>query len=226
VLDEQRVEGDPVGARHHARERPLRRFGRPRADDAEAVRDPVHVGVDRDRRDPVPEHEHAVRRLRADVRQAHERLKVPGDLAAEPVEERLGARPHAPGLHAVEPGRPDERLDRLGPGPRERAGIRVPREQAGARDVGVRVPGPLGEDRADQDLERVFRVVPEVRGPPVAGPIEGRQAVEDRLPRERYRRGPPHDCRPPTAGTDSVPGSERSGSSGAAPSRRTSSPMR
>jgi hypothetical protein len=232
VLHEERVEGDPVRRVDRRAQGGLGLLGGPRPYDAEAVCDPVDVGVDRDRGDAVAEDEHAVRRLRPDPGKGRQGLERAGHLAAEPLEDLLRDRADDARLHPVEPRRADPGLDRGGARPREGGGIRVPREEPGARRVGVGVPGALGEDRADQHLERVLGMVAEVRPPPVAGPVERGEPVEDLLPfgrAEPYARS--HRCAlgrlragagvGPDAG-DASPGSERSGSSSLAGSRRSS----
>lgn len=96
-------------------------------------------------------------------------------------------------------------------------------EELGARPVGRRIAGPLGEDRPDKDLERVLGVVSKIGDPPVAPAVERAQPVEDRLPWERIRCG--HSRPPEGGGVD--PGSERSGSSSPpGSSARRSSPIR
>jgi hypothetical protein len=231
VLDEQRVEGDPVSLRYRIAERGLRLLGRPCPHHAQTVGDAVHVGIDGDRRDTVAEDQDAVRRLRANAPDRGELLERPGNRTPESVEQFGGAGPNDPGLHPVEPGRADQRLDlgrfRSGEGGR----VREPSEQPGARHVGVRVARPLGEDRSDQHLERVLGVVAQIRTPPVAGAVERAEAVEDRLPVDRVDRPRPGHPRPPgralrvraSVGEAETPGSERSGSSESAGS---SSPMR
>ena len=222
MLDEQRVERDPVPLGHALPQRHLRLLGGPGAHDPEPVRDPMAVRVHRDRGDPVPEDQHAVRGLRPNAAQRGEFLEGAGDDPREPVEQLCRALAHDAGLDAIEPCRPDQRLELGGVRTRERGGVGTPGKQPRARDVGVRVPGPLGQDRSDQDLERVLGVVPEVRPPPVPRTVEGAEPVEDRLPVDR--RGPGlggHSrlrgagARPvDAAGGDATPGSERSGSSG------------
>ena len=226
MLDEERIEGDPVAAVDDARQRRFGLLGALRPHDAEPVRDPVDVGVHGDRRDAVAEDEDAVRRLGSDVGQAHQGGILPRDDAAELGEDRLRAVPDGPALDPIEAGRPDERLDRVGRGRGERGRVGEPGEQPGARGVGVRVARALGEDRPDQHLERILGVVPQVRGPPIARAVQRREPVEDRLPvaggepRRRHVR-PRADT-----GAVSTPGSERSGSSSAPPSCRRSSPTR
>jgi hypothetical protein len=67
VLHEEGVERDPVRGVDHSGERALGLLGGPGSDDAEAVRDAMDVRVDRDRGDPVPEHEDAVGGLGTDT---------------------------------------------------------------------------------------------------------------------------------------------------------------
>ena len=233
MLHEQRVKGYPVRRVDHLPERGFGLLGGPRPDHAEPVRDPVHVGVDRDRRDAVPEHEHAVRGLRPDARERREEVERAGDLALETVEDRPGARADDPGLHPVEPGRTDQRLEAPRARPGERWRVGVAREEPRARDVGVRVPGPLREDRADEHLERVLGVVPQVRSPPVPRSVERAEPVEQTLPIEP---GVGTRARHPgalrlvgaavAAGSEDVtPGSDRSGSP-RSPDSRNSSPTR
>ena len=226
MLDEPRIEGDPVLPGDDAREGELGRLGGLRADDPEPVRDAVDVGVDRDRRDPVAEDEDAVRRLRADRREGDEVVVPPRHLAVEPIEELPGAGADGPRLHPVEARRADQRLDRGRGRGRERRGVREAGEQEGGRPVGVRVLRPLREDRSDQDLERVRGVVPEVRGPPVPGPVQRREAVEHRLPGEGDGAPARHVGPRTRGGGAAVPGSERSGSSAPSPAARLSSPTR
>ncbi len=227
MLDEQRVQRDPVPNVDRLPQGRLGLLGALRPHDPEAVRDPVDVRVDGDRGDPVPEDEHAVRRLRSDAAESGEGRVVPGRDPAELVPDRARDLPDYLRLRPVEPRRPDETLHLGGRRAREGVRVGVPGEQGRARAVGVRVLRPLREDRPDQDLERVLGVVAQVRPAPVAGPIELRQPVEDKLPVERR----PGGHRPsggaagdPGAGR-SCPGSERSGSS-AVSGPRISSPTR
>jgi hypothetical protein len=239
VLYEQGVEGNPVRRVDDFAQCGLGSLRAPGSDDAQAVRDAVHVRVDGDRGDAVPEHEHAVRGLRAHAGEGHQGLVGARDLPPEPLEDLPGARPDHPGLDPVEPGRADQGFEGGRRGPGERRGVRVPGEQALARRVGVRVPRALGEDRSDEHLERILGVVAQIGPAPVAGPVQGGQAVEDLLPFGRADTGrsahAPVLARSPDgrgsaaeaaarASAGSRPGSERSGSS--SPSPRTSSPMR
>jgi hypothetical protein len=223
VLDQKRVDRDPVPLRDGGPEGGLRLFRGLGLDDAEPVRDPVDVGVDRHPRDPVPEDEDAVGRLRPDAGERGQFLERPGDDAPEPVEDLPRAGADRPGLRVVEPGLADQRFDLPGRRVREAPGVGVLREQPGRGGVGVLVPGPLREDRPDQHLERVLGVVAEVRDPPVARVVERAEAVEERFPVERSLR-----ChRPASSGADPSPGSERSGSSVGRPSTsEISSPTR
>jgi hypothetical protein len=233
VLDEQRVERDPVLRVDRPGEGPLGLLRRSRSDDPEPVRDPVDVRVDRDRRDPVAEDKDAVGRLGPDALQGRQLVERPGDHAPEAVEEVPGDLVDDPRLRVVESGPSDERLDRGRRSGGERWRVGVPGEQERARHVRRFVPRPLREDRPDQDLERVLGVVAEVRRAPVTGAVERRETVEEGLPVER--RGA-HRAVPRRAGgaaEESVevgagsptPGSERSGSS-ASPLGRMSSPTR
>jgi hypothetical protein len=86
VLDQQGVERQPVPLGNDPSERRLGLFGAVRADDAQPVREPVHMGIDRYRRRAVPEDEDAVRRLRADAGEREELLESPWDLPAESLE--------------------------------------------------------------------------------------------------------------------------------------------
>jgi hypothetical protein len=226
VLDEQRVQRDPVLLRHHPGERLLGLFGGPGVHDAEPVRDPVDVGVDGDRGDAVAEDEDAVRRLRSDPRELEQGGEVARHDPVEAVADLDRALPDLARLHPIEAGDPDERLDLFGARRGERARVGEPSEQPGARDVGVRVARALGEDRPDEDLERILRVVPEVRASPIPGTVQCGETVQDRLPRERGRPARRHRRFPASGGRASTPGSERSGSSSYDPSARRSSPTR
>jgi len=187
VLDEQRVDGDPEARVHPLAELRFGLLGRSGAHDAETVGDAMHVGVDRDRRDPVPEDQDAVRGLGTDARKGGELLEGPGHGTAEALEDLVRDLPEDPRLHVIEAGHPDERLDLGAPRSGERGRVREPSEEARARDVRVRVARSLGEDRADQHLERVLGVVPKVRATPVPRPVEGAEPVEEAFPVERDR---------------------------------------
>ena len=222
MLDEQRVDRDPVAGVYGRAEALLGLLRGRRAHDPEAVGDPVDVGVDGDRRDPVAEDEDAVRGLRPDAGQREQRLVVPGHRSPVLLEDRPRARADDPALRPVEADRPHDRLEHPRVGSGERPRVREPCEEPGARDVGVRVARPLGEDRPDEHLERVLGVVAQVRPAPVPGAVERREPVEQELPVERPRLPRAgHGC----SGGGPWPGSLRSGSS-VAPSSRRSSPTR
>lgn len=237
MLDEQRVERDPVALGHHLAQAGLRFLGSSGAHDPEAVRDPVDVGVDGDRRDPIAEDEHAVRRLRPDPGERRELGKGPRDGPAEPREYLARAVADEVRLRVVEPGPSDQRFDLGRPRRREARRVRVPSEEERARPVGRLVPRSLREDRADQHLERVLGVVAQVRPPPIPAAVELRQSIEDLLPIHprppraqalRFgRRGVAgRSGAEETEGRPSTPGSERSGSSKSARPGFRSSPMR
>ena len=177
MLDEERIDGDPEARVHALAERGFGLLGSTGPNDAETVRDAMHVGVDRDGRDPVPEDEDAVRGLGADAGEGRELLEAPGNGASEPTEDLPRDRPEDPRLHSVESGRPNQRLDLRPSRSSERGRVREPGEESGARDLGVRVAGALREDRADEDLERVLGVVPKVRPPPVPRPVERAEPI-------------------------------------------------
>jgi hypothetical protein len=232
VLDEQRVHGDPEALVHPLPERRLGLLGSPGPNDAEPVRDAMHVRIDRYRGDPVAEDEHAVRGLRPDTTDRHELLEGSRYGAVETVEDIASARPDHARLHVVEPGPSNERFDLGGRRAGERDRVREPGEQPGARRVRVRIAGALGEDCPDEDLERVFGVVAQIRPTPIPRAVKRAQAVEEPLPIERGGRGTLHPGPLRGEGADEVavagpvtPGSERSGSSGS-PSARRSSPTR
>ncbi len=239
MLDQERIERHPVPGIDAGPQTRLRLLDRAGPDHPETVRDPVHVGVDRDGGDRVAEDEDAVRGLRADPGQRGQLFERTRYLAAEAPQERPGALADRPRLHVVEAGRADQALDRPRIGPGQRGRVGVTSEELRARDVRVRVPGPLRQDRADEDLERVLGVIAKVRRPPVTGPVERGETVEDPLPVPGIRRGPPlHRTDPAPTRSGSLgtggapedrtvprPGSERSGSSDA-PSPFRSSPTR
>jgi hypothetical protein len=229
MLDEQRVHRDPVARVDGRGEGSLGLLRGSGPHDPQSIGDPVDVGVDRDRGDPVAEHQDAVRRLRTDTLERGQRREVRRNDATEPVEHRAGDVPHDTGLRPIEAGRPDEPFDVRGRGRREGRRVRVPGEQLGARDVRRLVPRPLGEDGPDENLEGVLGVVPQVWGPPVPRPVERGEAVEEGFPVEW---GTVHaSVRPVRAGTaaldgaGSTPGSDRSGSSDD-PFGRRSSPIK
>jgi hypothetical protein len=230
VLDEQRIEGHPVPFGDDLPEPFLGLLGRTGPYDPEPVRDPVHVGVDRDRGDPVAEDEDAVGGLRTDVGQREELFHAPRHHALEAIEDLARAVPDRARLGPVETGLPDQRLDRVWRGGRQSAGVRIPGEQSSARDVRRFVARTLGEDRADQHLERVLRVVPQVRNAPIPPVVQLGQAVHEQLPVERgpvgHRSLPVPSGEPEGVGYAPTPGSERSGSSAAPWLDRSSSPIR
>jgi hypothetical protein len=112
MLDQERVERDPVSAIDASSERRLGLFGRARADDPEAVRDAVDVRIHRDRGDPVAEDEHAVRGLRPDPGESDQLLERPRDLAVPSVEDDAGTGTDDLRLRVVEPRRADQPLHR------------------------------------------------------------------------------------------------------------------
>ena len=235
MLDEEGVQRDPELAGQQLPQSRLGLLGSAGAHDPEPVGDPVHVGVDRDRRDPVAEDEHAVRGLGADARQRGERRVRARDLAGEPREDLGGDRTDHAGLRVIESRLSDERLDRGRSRRREARRVRKPGEQASARGVRRLIARPLGEDRPDEDLERVLCVVPEVRLAPVTGMVERGEPVEHQLPVEGRPARHAGSLRwagdgsvPATvmAGRGPAPGSERSGSSFPPCASRSSSPMR
>ncbi len=111
MLDQERVERDPVALGDGATERLFRLFRGAGTHEPEPVRNAVDVGVDRDRRDPVAEDQNAVRRLRPHPREARELGKGTGDVSVEALEDRSSAPGQGAGLRAVEPSRPDQGLD-------------------------------------------------------------------------------------------------------------------
>lgn len=139
----------------------------------------------------------------------------------EPVPDLLGHPTEDAGLGVIEAGALDEALHVRGGRAREGVRVGVPGEQAGTSDVRRLVAGSLGEDRSDQHLERILRMVPEVRYSPVPGMVEVAQSVEEGVPRKVASA---HVRPPGRLGGVSTPGSERSGSS--SPVARISSPMR
>gem|GEM_PF-2203902 len=239
MLHEEGVQRDPVPDVHDLPQAGFRFLGRARADHAEPVRDAVDVRVHGDGRDPVAEHQHAVRGLRSDPRQGGELLERTGYRATESVQDHPGTLPDHSGLDPIEPGGSDQRFDVARTGRGQRHGIRKASEQARARRIRVRVPGPLGEDRSHEHLEGILSVVPQVRRPPIAAFVQGGQAVQYCFPVQpgsfgsarhqglRTRRLRGLDVGPAAEAGDAngpSPGSERSGSSWS--SGRSSSPMR
>lgn len=226
MLDEQRVERDPVARVDALPQRLLGLFGGPGTDQPEPVRDTVDVRVDGDRRNAVAKDQDAVRRLRPDSRERKQLLHR-GRYPAPPAGQDLpGTGAERPGLRPVEPGLSDQSLDGCDRGLRQRLGGGVAREQLRARAVGRLIPRALGEDRADEDLEGVLGVVPQVGDPPVPLAVQLAQSVENALPRElsRILHGVPPARR---ADGKTTPGSERSGSSSTSPSAaRNNSPTR
>lgn len=222
MLDEQWIERDPIASVHPAAKGRLGLLRRAGADDPEPVRDAVNVRVDRDPRDPVAENEHAVRGLRSDGRKALELLQGPGDDPAVSVDQLARARDDRPSLGVVEPRPADERFDLGRARHGEELRARVLREEPSAGDVGRLIARPLGEDRADEHLERVFGVIAQVRHPPVTAPVECAEPIEDLRPGEGRDRAHRR-----SAGGSGRPGSERSGSSTASGVlARRSSPTR
>jgi hypothetical protein len=108
VLHEERIERDPVPAIHDLPQPPLRFLGRARSHDPEPVGDPMDMRVDRDRRDPVSEHQDAVGRLRPDAGQRGQLLQRPGNLTVEPIQDLLSDLADRSRLDPVEPRSVDE----------------------------------------------------------------------------------------------------------------------
>ena len=128
MLDQERIDRYPEPGIDALPERSLGLLRGPGPNDAKTVRDPVHVSIDRDRRDAVAEDEDAVRGLGADPGERGELLEGPGDDPVEALEELARARSDHAGLDAVESGRPDEPLDLGGASVAERGSVREPRE--------------------------------------------------------------------------------------------------
>jgi hypothetical protein len=231
VLNQERVERDPVVGVDGPGEGLFGLFWGPGANDAQAVRDPVYVGVDRDCGDPIAKDEDAVRGLRTDAAQARQLLERPRHHTPEPTEDLARHFADHARLRVVEPRTTDEGLDGGGGRRGEGGGVGVFGEQQRARGVGRLVACTLGKDRPDEDLERVFRVVAEVRSSPISRSVEGRESVEERLPVERrgahgrLARAWGRAGEGRGSGGRVTPGSERSGSS-VAPDGRINSPMR
>src|SRR5207247_11381500 len=81
--DEEFIDVKPEFFRAGLHETLFRLFRGFRADQTEPVADPVHVGVRGNPRFAEPVHEHAVRRLRPDLRKRNKFIDVPGDCAAD-----------------------------------------------------------------------------------------------------------------------------------------------
>ncbi len=232
MLYEERVERDPPRGVDARAERRLRLLRGARSHNPEAVRDAVDVGVDRHRGDAVAEDEDAVRGLRSDPGEARELGEGARDRPAEPLLDRPRARPDRPALGPVEPDRADQRKELVGAGGRERPRVGEPGEEARRGAVRRLVARPLGQDRPDQDLERVLGVVAQVRAPPRSDVVEPGEPLEEELPIERGAGPRAHAGRPPGPGAERgraagasrtvTPGSARSGSSDASWPRRTS----
>ena len=119
------------------------------------MREPRHVGVDRQSRFVVPNRAHDVAGLAADAGQRHEVVELDGDLAAEARLDRLRHADEVLRLRAEEARRLDDRLELGGIGVGQVGRRRVPGEQRGRDHVDALVGALRGQDRRDEQLVRV-----------------------------------------------------------------------
>src|SRR2546422_4223727 len=204
--DEQLVDVEPVLLLHRPHESPFRRLGSLRPHEAETIADPMDVGGRRNARHAESVDEDAVGRLRADLGEFDQFLIGPGHRAGVAVEEGPAHLHDLDGLLTVEPDRLDESLQvggvRRG---KFRRGI-VFREELLRRDFGHFVAGPRGQNRRDQDFERILRFCGEFREGrldrlqlPLRQVPAGKKAPEESDPGPRRRPGGPRA--PPPAET-------------------------
>src|SRR5436305_1375161 len=106
--DEELIDVKPEFFRDGLHETLFRLFRGFRADQTEPVADPVHVGVRGNPRFAEPVHEHAVRRLRPDLRKRNQFLVGPGDCAAVLIAEDPAHVLNLERLLAVEADRLDQ----------------------------------------------------------------------------------------------------------------------
>ena len=147
---------EPVLLRDRPHESPFGRLGSLRPYEAETIADPMDVGVGRNARHAESVHEDAVGGLRADLGEFDQLLIGPRHRAGMAVEEGPAHLHDLHGLLVVEPDGLDEPLHVAGVRRGKfRRGV-VLREELPRRDLGHFVAGPLGQNRRDQDLERIF----------------------------------------------------------------------
>src|SRR5436853_1032989 len=154
--NEEFIDEEPVflGDRRH---KPLlSRLGGLRPHEPEAVAHPVHVGVRRNSRLAETVDKDAVRRLRADLRKLDELLVGPGNNSSVSLEEESTHLLNLARLLAVEADWLDQTLQVLSVRMRNPLRRVVLCEQLLRRLLGHLVPGPLGQNRGDQDEERVL----------------------------------------------------------------------
>ena len=116
------------------------------------MRQPGHVGVDRQARHPEPNRTHHVAGLAPDTGQRHEIVEVDRHLAAESFLDRLRHSDQALGLRAEETRRADQLLDLDGIGVREIGRRRIPGEQRRRHHVDPLVGALRRQDRRDEQL--------------------------------------------------------------------------
>ncbi len=102
VVDQCVVGPDPVAARDASAQVALGRLGRPPTAQAEPVRHPEHMGVDRERRDAEGGGEDDARGLAADAGQRLERLPPRRHAPPVAVDQDLGQGLQVPRLGAVQ----------------------------------------------------------------------------------------------------------------------------
>src|SRR2546429_3726642 len=141
--DEELIDVKPEFFRDGLHETLFRLFRGFRADQTEPVADPVHVGVRGNPRFAEPVHEHAVRRLRPDLRKRNQFLVGPGDCAAVLIEEDPAHVLNLERLLAVEADRLDQAHQIRRVGVRDRFRCVVLREELPGGALRHLVPSPL-----------------------------------------------------------------------------------
>ena len=117
VLDQAQREQTPLLRRRPWPSRSCSIFtGSVSAVSLQAMRQPGHMRVDRQARDPEPNRAHDVAGLAADAGQRHEIVELGRDLATESLLDRLRHPDQALRLRAEEPRRVDQLLDLVGIG--------------------------------------------------------------------------------------------------------------
>ena len=125
-------------------------------DEAEAVAQPQHVGVDDDSFvDGKRVAEDDVRRLSADAGQLDECLHVARHVAAVASDERVGHRDEVRCLAAEEASTPNHLLDILLSRGGERCGVGIPHEERWGDHVDAFVCALRAQNRRDEQLESV-----------------------------------------------------------------------
>lgn len=158
-MEDQRVGShSPLLARKRRAELPFDDLGVIGRRDADSVRDPQHVPIDRKTRHTQRVTEDNVRGFASDAGKQDERLHLRRDLAAVVLDERGGHADERFGLRTEETGRLDLRLELRGRRARQRPRVRIAREERRRDFVDALVRALRRQNRRDEQLVRIAEV--------------------------------------------------------------------